>query len=1033
MRSILLIFFFCLSHTYAQVIVTEQSEGKRSLVITRMDFKVNTIGFLAETEVTMTFANPNNGDMIGNFYLPIPENSRVSSYALDVKGVLIDAVAVEKVRARQVFEAITRRRVDPGLLVWSKGNNFKTRVYPIPGRGTRTIQVKILTEMKKSKEGFLYKFPLKFKDPTNILTLNVKSFCEDEPTVTSEDFKDINLSKEKDNSYSGLSKKFKVSPSSIEIIFPDKQKEWQYVYEAKDKNLYYIWARDVRPLSLKRNVGKSITLFWDASHSRNSSDRKKELSVLKGICAKLKEKTVVKLIVFRESFEPARNFDVIDGNSEKLIQYLSTVQYDGGTLIDSTMIHDAGKSAEEIVVFSDGLSTLSNFKRSKDFKQYVTLFNSSDNLDKLLFDRVLAENKGKFINLNNTKVENAVERFFRNDVQFDSRDRTYIEHFPRNGCGVSGLFVRTGVLRRNEKVETFTVNFKNAVKDSYNYSISRDDRKGSELIKSFFLIKKLDSLLLEGNEQRILDHGLKNHLSTPFTSMIVLESYWDYVRYNIEPPESMPKWREDFLSRPPRGNEDFRPSKKHILTQAKRRWGGFLNWFKTDFKYPENFAWQKSIFIMPDTFDAGLLEIIETKTAEGLGGLDAGSDELVGGIGAIRETGGGTDGPMEADPFAEEDPLGDSPADEKKIGEIETVTIIKKEWDENSPEFLQMKASEDPYGSYLVLKKHHGHIADFYLTSAKVLYSIKKFAEAKRVLGNCAEIMGNNVSYLRKLAFSLSEMKFHELAARVYQLILEERPDEPQSWRDLAMSYAANEKYRQAVITLNTSLSKNFERFEMKSILVLDLNRILALAASKDIKLYSIVDPSFVQEVQMDVRAVLTWNADNYDLNMSVIEPSGETLSYRGYTSTIGGLITHKFSSYGPEQYVIKEAMKGNYKFKLQAGRDGTQEVIGDVVCRLDIYTDFGRKDEYVSSHYFKFDKENLSHDLSLNIGIKEGKKRDEQVPEHIVLSPFASQLSIAAKMKSFGFGWDSVKAANPDVDWSDLRTGMKIKVPAKN
>ena len=1030
MRSLFLACFFLIAQAYSQVIVTEQSEGKSSLVITRMDFNVKTVGFLAETEVTMTFANPNNGDMIGNFYLPIPENSRVSSYALDVKGVLIDAVAVEKIRARQVFEAITRRRVDPGLLEWSKGNNFKTRVYPIPGRGTRTIQVKILTEMKKSGEGFLYKFPLKFKDPTNILTLNVKSFCEDKPTVTSEDFKDISFSKEKDNSYSGLAKKFKLSPPSIEILFPDKQKEWQYIHEDKDKTLYYLWAKEVKPLNLKRDVGKSITLFWDASHSRNSSDRKKELEVLKGICAKFKEKTVIKLIVFRESFEPAKNFDIIDRNSDKLTQYLSTVQYDGGTLIDSSMIYEAGKAGEEIMIFSDGLSTLSNFKSSKDLQQHVTIFNSSDNLDKLLFDRILVKNKGKFINLNNSKTEEAVERFFGDDAQFDARGRNYIEQFPRNDQSISGLFVRTGLLNRSEQIETFSVDFKNAIEDSFSYSISRNDRKGSELIKSFFLIKKLDSLLIEGNEQRILEHGLNNHLSTPFTSMIVLENYWDYVRYNIEPPESMPKWREDFLSRPPVKNENFKPSKKHIITQAKRRWSGFLNWFKTDYEYPENFAWQKSIFIIPDYMEAGLLEVVETRTAEGIGGSGA---DLVGGL---SET-GGSDGPMESDPFAEDDPfadpLDDPPADDKKVGEIETVSIVKKEWDEGAPEFLKMKASEDPYGAYLVLKKQHGHTADFYLTSAKVLHSIKKIDEARRVAGNCAELMGNNVSYLRKLAFSLSEMKFHKLAARVYKMVLEERPDEPQSWRDLAMSYAAGEEYRKAVVILNNSLSESFERFEMKSILILDLNRVLTLAASKNIKLYSIVDPALVKEIQMDVRAVLTWNADNYDINMSVVEPSGEVLSYAGYTSTIGGLISHDFNSYGPEQYLLKKAMSGNYKFYLKAGSDRTQEVVGDVICRLDIYTDFGSKDEYVSSHYFKFDTENQKHELSLNIGIKEGKKKAGLIPEHIVLSPFDSLLSVAAKMKNYGFNWAAVKAANPDIDWSELKSGTKVKVPAKN
>jgi len=43
------------------------------------------------------------------------------------------------------------------------------------------------------------------------------------------------------------------------------------------------------------------------------------------------------------------------------------------------------------------------------------------------------------------------------------------------------------------------------------------------------------------------------------------------------------------------------------------------------------------------------------------------------------------------------------------------------------------------------------------------------------------------------------------------------------------------------------------------------------------------------------------------------------------------------------------------------------------------------------------------------------------------------SPLSIAAKMKTFGFSWETVKEANPKVDWNDLKTGQKINVPSKN
>ncbi|MCM8542347.1 MAG: hypothetical protein NE328_18905 [Lentisphaeraceae bacterium] len=1029
MKHLLTIIFLIALNLNSQVIITEHAEDSQSLVITKMDFKVNAIGFLAETEVTMTFANPNNQDMIGNFYLPIPENSLVTGYALDVRSVLIDAVAIEKVKARQVFEAITRRRVDPGLLEWSKGNNFKTRVYPIPGRGTRTIRVKIVSELKHSKEGFLYTFPLKFKDPTNILTLRVNAASDDKPLIKTEAFKDIEFTKNEAGLYGGISKKFKTSLDSLEILFPDKKKEWQFVHEGKDEKLYYVWGKEVNALSLKRKVGKFITLFWDASHSRNSSNKAKELQVLEKILKKLEKGSIINLVVFRESLEPVKSFQV-ETQSDDLLKYLSSLVYDGGTLIDPAVMKEESKAANEVILFSDGLTTLNNSEGSR-IHDKLTIFNSSNNLDRLYFDRLLSRNNGRFINLNNMKIDNAVNRFFSKGIHFDSRGKNYIDHFPRNNQEVSDIFIRTGVLDKNENMDSFTVFFKNGVEDSLKYSITRNDRKGGKLVESFYAVKKLETLLVEGNEDRILEHGLKYHMSTPHTSLLVLESYWDYVRYNIEPPESMPKWREDFLSRAPVQDTDSGPSEKYIKSLTVRKWNSFLNWWKTDFKYPPNFVWQKAIYFFPDDIEAGLLEIVQTKTAEGLGDLD-------GGIGDAGSGSGGLDGLGEPGTFGPEDPFGDPSdlggiEDEKEVGDIETVKVFKEEWVEDSKVTEALKSSKTPFETYIELKKKFSHMPDFYMNSARFFYSKKLTKTGNQIASNSVEIMSGNVSYLRKLAFLYSEQKQFDLAVNLYQMIREERPDEPQSWRDLAITYAELGSYKKALSILQESLDQEFPRFAIKDILILDMNRILALAASKGIKLSAHIPHEFIYEVQMDLRVVVTWNADNYDIDLSVTEPSGEFVGSQNYISTIGGKKTSEMESYGPEQYVLKKAQKGRYKINVFKREDRTQEVVGEVMCRVDIYTDFGRKSEQVSSHYFVFNKSKNSHELELELGLKEGPVLAGKLPGHIILSPFDSQLSIAAKMKSFGFNWNQVKSANPNINWDNLQSGLKIKVPLKN
>jgi hypothetical protein len=99
---------------------------------------------VAETRVEMEFFNPNSRTLEGKLEFPLGVGQVVSGFALDVDGQLRDAVPVEKARAEQVFEDITRRRVDPGLLQTTAGNNYELRIYPLlPGK-TRTVVLRLV-------------------------------------------------------------------------------------------------------------------------------------------------------------------------------------------------------------------------------------------------------------------------------------------------------------------------------------------------------------------------------------------------------------------------------------------------------------------------------------------------------------------------------------------------------------------------------------------------------------------------------------------------------------------------------------------------------------------------------------------------------------------------------------------------------------------------------------------------------------------------------------------------------------------------
>lgn len=102
--------------------------------IRSLDLKVHVCGLYADVTETLTIKNPNARDLSANIAIPMPDRAVVCGYALDIDGQMIDGVVVPKEKARVVFETEQRIGADPGLVESVKGNVYRTRVYPIPGR-----------------------------------------------------------------------------------------------------------------------------------------------------------------------------------------------------------------------------------------------------------------------------------------------------------------------------------------------------------------------------------------------------------------------------------------------------------------------------------------------------------------------------------------------------------------------------------------------------------------------------------------------------------------------------------------------------------------------------------------------------------------------------------------------------------------------------------------------------------------------------------------------------------------------------------
>ena len=119
----------------------KSDDAEKPIYLKDWDIDIKVIGNIAVTTQKMVFYNPNDRILSGEFNFPLNDGQSVSRFALEINGILREGSIVDKEKGRSVYEKVIRQKVDPGLLEMTKGNNFRSRVYPSPALGTKTILI----------------------------------------------------------------------------------------------------------------------------------------------------------------------------------------------------------------------------------------------------------------------------------------------------------------------------------------------------------------------------------------------------------------------------------------------------------------------------------------------------------------------------------------------------------------------------------------------------------------------------------------------------------------------------------------------------------------------------------------------------------------------------------------------------------------------------------------------------------------------------------------------------------------------------
>jgi Ca-activated chloride channel family protein len=116
---------------------------------------------VAMTQVEQTFRNHTSRQLEAIYVFPVPRGASVNKFTMWINGKETGGELVEAAKARQTYEDIVRRTLDPGLLEYMDSSCLRLRVFPIPPHSDQKVALRFMTVARQDTGVVEYVYPLK--------------------------------------------------------------------------------------------------------------------------------------------------------------------------------------------------------------------------------------------------------------------------------------------------------------------------------------------------------------------------------------------------------------------------------------------------------------------------------------------------------------------------------------------------------------------------------------------------------------------------------------------------------------------------------------------------------------------------------------------------------------------------------------------------------------------------------------------------------------------------------------------------------
>jgi Ca-activated chloride channel family protein len=963
-------------------LMIEGDEGMVALALDSVRIDVLIRGHLARTSFELTYRNDLDHDIDGSFTFPLPPDAEVSEVGLYFDGKLRNAEAVERVKARSAYEETVHRGVDPALAEWSGSTRaFRFRVYPIPANGTKVVHIAYDEELTSRPYQLDLRYAIALKEFD--LTIDSEGPVESDGVVL----------RRSGNQWSASSRAVKLDGT---IRATRAARETAFVSWSAVDGMWYA-AAPVRVRSSARKVSPSshVTLLVDTSSSAVQRDSAKLRDFLAAFAARQESSASVRVIPFHIAVDSA-----LETNAPALETTLSGLPLAGATnlvaLLEGLPAIAASVPADSrLILVTDGIETLGAPHRLaraieslKKLRRPLTVVNASPSADDHVLAGMARATDGWYLDLSQNEAAMAVDAAMRVPIGADmsGAEPSVVDMLPDALLVSSDREVAVSA-RSRERILHFDVF---AGSDRYDLPVRQvDSGKHGDLVIRAWARAQLRALLARGaSAEEVRDHGLRFNQLTPQTSLLVLDTWQDYERHGIPVPADLREQRDADLAEAAAASAGWTGSGSITLRGVMN--GRFANaaaWFmkgvvstggsplpgvtitksergQPDFTTVSNAEGEFWLTAarMPGAFTVrAQLEGLNTVTRAFPRDTPRGTIiEIEMRMAAVSEAITVTASAPEVEtassqasslgvslvnptPSALADQLlsalvtGAAPLDDDELASV-SIALRLQRIDAVIAKLRSLRSPDERFRYYVAARSVVGGEKLFQAEAALAMHEDAPEL-AVRALTDLAEAYPNDAPTLRLLGRVLDGWGRAGLARLLFERALDLAPLETQTWRELMLLAAkTGDENELARLQRRFDTESRDERMDQTETAILaELQRRRAGT-----------DPRIDNTSALQVEAM--WDSDYTDVDLHIVEPSGEEVFYSHRNSAKGGLLHDDVTSgFGPETYTLPKLDAGTYQIVLTYYAGDETRYSLQTLAHVIIYVNGERRDHFVA------------------------------------------------------------------------------------